>query len=156
MIKTEHTLFDRANEEWDAGRLQVAFDLFMEAAKSGDVWAFNSLGYFYDQGISVERNPKRAMEWYRKSAKSGDACGCLNLATQYRDAGNIRCAKKWYIRAIEGGDADAALQLGKLYLSGKSLKLAAKYLQIAKSSTFIDDDGKQEAEMLFLSLPREK
>ena len=45
------SLFDQANEAWDAKKNKRAFNLFLAAAKNGEEEAFNTVGYFYDLGI---------------------------------------------------------------------------------------------------------
>ena len=54
------SLFDKANEAWDAGEDKLAFKLFLAAANNGEEDAFNSVGYFFDHGIGTQKNPINA------------------------------------------------------------------------------------------------
>ena len=73
------SLFDEANQAWDAGDKKRAFNLFLAAAKRGEEDAYNSVGYFYDRGIGTKKNPDGAYAWYRRAAMRGNLAGCLNL-----------------------------------------------------------------------------
>lgn len=148
--KMDCSLFDEANQEWDAGNKKRAFNLFLAAAKSGEEDAYNSVGYFYDQGIGIKKNPEGAYMWYRRAAMRGNLAGCLNLGVWYRDAGNLRRSKFWFSKAYAQGDGSAAYELGKIYLkqrSRASLKLAQQYLTIAATSKFITDEEKNDAKV---------
>lgn len=55
--------FTRGSAQWERGKLQSAFRLFLAAAKAGDEGAQINLGYFYDVGIGVKRNRGAALYW---------------------------------------------------------------------------------------------
>jgi TPR repeat protein len=154
---TDNDLFVRAIEERDAGNTQKAFELFSKAAADGHAAAQNSLGYLYDHGIGVAKDPTKALFWYRKAALNGDVLGCHNLAITYRDVGKVRQAKLWFEKAVAKDDGDAALELAKLFLRGtkRNLKQARKYLNIAVKSNYILSDSKEEARKLLDELGSE-
>lgn len=144
-------LFLRANAAWDEGQSKIAFALFGQAAKKGDVSAYNSIGYFYDHGIGVRKDPIAALRWYKRAASKGDVCAFSNLGVSYKDKKNFRWAKYWFEKALAGGDEDAALELGKLFLGkmdSHSASCAISYLQIAARSVYIDRQGRTEAKKL--------
>ncbi|MFC5474682.1 tetratricopeptide repeat protein [Paraherbaspirillum soli] len=154
---TEHNLFERANQEWDAGNVEKAFELFNLAASEGDTYALNSIGYFFDHGIGMSKDREKALSWYRKAAKSGDSCAYSNIGLVHRDSGNIRRAKFWLSKAVDEGDGDAALELAKLHLQGpskRSRELAMKYLQVASKSDSITQASREEAELLLKDVAR--
>ena len=64
--KTED-LFTRANKEAEAGKLRVAFHLYLAAAKAGDTSCQINLGNLYDEGSGVRRNRSAAMYWYKRA-----------------------------------------------------------------------------------------
>jgi TPR repeat protein len=136
-------LFDRANDEWEAGNVRKAFELFSQAATAGDPFAQTSLGYFYDEGIGVKKNAEKAIWWYRKAARKGSVAAINNLAITYRDSGNLRRARSWFKKAFSKGDGDAALELAKLSLAGRrqDAKSAKKYLEAAVGSKYILSDS---------------
>jgi TPR repeat protein len=149
-------LFDRANDEWEAGNVRKAFELFSQAATAGDPFAQTSLGYFYDEGIGVKKNAEKAIWWYRKAARKGSVAAINNLAITYRDSGNLRRARSWFKKAFSKGDGDAALELAKLSLAGRrqDAKSAKKYLEAAVGSKYILSDSKKEAAKLLNELNR--
>src|SRR6266487_5019790 len=62
--KENNKLFVKANTAWDKGDLRRAFELFSCAAKSGDSSCQLDLGYFFDRGLHVKKDKKKAMHWY--------------------------------------------------------------------------------------------
>ena len=110
----KNRLFTQANAAWDKGDLRQAFALFMQAAKLGDVSCQLDLGYFFDQGLSVKKDKKKALEWYRRAYRQGDAGAANNIATVYRDLGDTRKMLWWFRRAAAMGDLDVLLDLDTL------------------------------------------
>jgi len=152
-------MFDEADRLWDAGKLEEAFNLFLVAAKQGDTSAQISLGYFFDTGIHLKKDTKKALYWYKKAARNKSAAACSNIGTVYRDVGNVERARFWFLKAIESNDGDAALELGKLYLESqnkKGLLQASKYLRLALRSKNITQDSVEEAKLLLEGLQKTK
>lgn len=149
--ESNHELFDLANIEWESGNTEAAFNLFKSAAEQGDIYAFNSIGYFFESGLGTTKDIDSALFWYKKSARNGDVVAQANIGLLYRDKGNYRQAKRWLREAINSGDADAAIELAKLYLSRKnsiSLSTAKSLLHLAITSKSISDEGRSEAKSL--------
>lgn len=93
-----------------------AFELFMKLAEAGDPVAQSNVGYYYDNGFGVSRNPQEAARWYRLAAENGDMHAQYNLAVMYetgtgveRDYGE---AYRWFEMAAKQGDRHAAVYLG--------------------------------------------
>jgi TPR repeat protein len=51
----------------------------MKAAKQGDPLSQHNLGYCYENGEGVEKDIKKAIEWYQKAAKQGHEDSILRL-----------------------------------------------------------------------------
>ncbi len=109
-------LFTAANDQWEKGKLNSAFRLFLSAAKSGDTGAQVNLGFFYDTGIGVKSNRASAMYWYRRAYRRGSAAGAGNIGTIFRDEGDWTRALNWFRRAVKMGDSDCNLDIAKLLL----------------------------------------
>ena len=92
--------------------------LLRRAAQMGDRSAAGSLGYAYDVGRGIGRNTALALKWYRRAAHMGDSGAAANIATVFRDKGNLRVAHGWLLRALKMGDGDAAVTAGYGYLYG--------------------------------------
>lgn len=141
-------IFDRADEEWDAGNTKKALKLFAMAAEQGDLSALVRLGFAYDLGIGVSKNKKKALQFYKQAARHGDEFAMSNIGTIYRDWSNFRRARFWFLKAFEKGNGDAALELAKLYLCRKSqgdIARALKYLHLAVRSKSITYGSIEEA-----------
>ena len=52
----------------------------MEQAAQGDTEGQVKLGYSYDSGKGVAKNPDEAMKWYRKATLQSDDLGQDNMA----------------------------------------------------------------------------
>lgn len=61
-----------AEEETD---FEAALPWFEQAAAAGNTSAMIALGRFHEEGLGVDENPHKAMEWYEKAAESGDSEG---------------------------------------------------------------------------------
>jgi TPR repeat protein len=57
--------------EQDAGRYARAKDMLEQAASKGYMGAVIQLGYLYDHGLGVQRDPKRAREYFDLAAEQG-------------------------------------------------------------------------------------
>lgn len=117
-LQKKNALFNQANEAWDSGDLRQAFALFAQAAELGDVSSQLDLGYFFDQGLSVKKDKKKALVWYHRAYRQGDAGAANNIATIYRDSGETTKMLWWFRRAAAMGDLDVLLELGKRYERG--------------------------------------
>jgi hypothetical protein len=95
-----------------------AVRLLRRAVESGDENAEGSLGYAYDVGQGVRRDKALALEWYRRAVRHGDCGAASNIATVYRDRGDLRLAHRWALRAMVLGGGDDAVTAGYNYLYG--------------------------------------
>ena len=148
-------LYIKADKEWDKGNLKVAFDLFLEGAKAGEEGSQNCLGIFYECGLGIRKNSKKALSWYKKSIKNDSSPAIENIAHYYFKQGNPTRAKFWYKKAIKAGNGNASLEMAKIYLSSKqnkhNTKCAIKYLKkalICEPYETITLDSYEEAEKL--------
>ncbi|MGH9498022.1 MAG: tetratricopeptide repeat protein [Terriglobales bacterium] len=146
---TASSIFVRADKLWNQGKLELAFSLFMEAAKAGDVGAEQNVGYFYDLGLGVRRNRKKALHWYTRAYRKGDASSAKNIGTVWRDLGNPRRALSWFRRAVKMGDDDANLEIAKYHLHrNRTPTKAIPFLENVRQSTKVSESSMEEAERL--------
>ena len=100
------------SQYWEAGEYGRIFSGLLPLAEQGYPLAECQVGYFYAQGLGVERDLDRALLWTRRAAEHGDRevqynRGCLFAAGTARP----RCrepAALWYQRAARQGHAEAA------------------------------------------------
>lgn len=152
---TASSIFVRADKLWNQGKLELAFSLFMEAAKAGDVGAEQNVGYFYDLGLGVRRNRKKALHWYTRAYRNGDASSAKNIGTVWRDLGNPRRALSWFRRAVKMGDDDANLEIAKYYLQhSRNTTKAIQFLENVRRSSEVSESSLEEAEQLLREVRR--
>jgi TPR repeat protein len=87
------------------------------------------LGFLYANGRGVSRDDMRALEWYRKAAKKGDATAMRNIGLMYRKGEGVpkdqREAVRWFFRAAEKGEVGAYYNLWRMK-RGKALQKMRK------------------------------
>jgi TPR repeat protein len=142
--------FARAHKAWDRGDLKLALSLFQECALLGDSGAQLDLGYFYDTGVGIPVDKKKAYCWYHKAYSSGHFSGASNIAILCKEQGSAKKALWWFRKAATMGDGDAFLELGKCYQKGfgttKNLRKALVMFQLAVASDNITEYGKEQAQ----------
>ena len=101
---------------YNAKNYTEAVRLYRIAAEQGYADAQCNLGYCYETGLGVEKDPKEAVKWYRKAAEQGFARAQYNLGLCYEYGTGVEKnpteAVKWYRKAAEQGyeRAKSALQ----------------------------------------------
>ncbi len=90
------------------------FDGHLALAEQGYPLAECQVGYFYYNGMGVEKNLEKAVYWTRKAAEHGDRDGQYNLAWFYENGVGVEPDMKqsifWYCKAALQGHK---LALGK-------------------------------------------
>jgi uncharacterized protein len=96
------------------------------AANKGDAEAQYYLALAYDTGDGVEKDQKKAIEWYQKSAAQDYVDSMFNLAVSYNDGEGVEQNKElallWYTKAAEKGDSDAQNNLAFMYEQGDGVE----------------------------------
>lgn len=96
--------FDICNEliekYWESKQYDKCFEGHLVLAEQGYPLAECQIGYFYYEGLGVEKDLEKALYWTRRAAEHGDRDGQCNLAWFYEDAigveRDIEQAKHWY------------------------------------------------------------
>ena len=91
-----------------------------KAADQGHAAAQCQMGLFYMNGLDVDRDEDKAVEWLRKAAAQNYAQAQYNLGIYYAkfaDKESVRLAIKWLNEAAKQDYADAQYNLAKLYLN---------------------------------------
>ncbi len=83
------------------------------------------VGFMYDTGNGIAKDPGEAAKWYRMAADQGHSMALNNLAALYLDGRgvgqDIDRAVALYQKAARGGDAVAQTNLGQLYMNGRGV-----------------------------------
>ncbi len=97
-----------------------------ELAEKGDPAAQTKLGVSYSTGTNVDKNKKKAAEWYAKAAAQGYAYGQWNLAFLYVRGEGVATdyskARELFQSAADQKFAPAEYDLGMMHLYGMGTK----------------------------------
>jgi TPR repeat protein len=149
MAKSDaNELFRRADKLWDEGNERLALRFFLDAAEAGDIGAQQNAGYFYDVGIGVRPNRRKALYWYGRAYRNGYATAATNIGTIWRDSNQPRRALAWFMRAVRMGDDDANLEIAKYHLRGRNPKKAIPFLERVRRSKKVSECSLEEASRL--------
>ncbi len=100
-------------------------------AEGGDSLAVFLLASAFQEGLGLEKDHAKAVEWYQKAAAAGDAIAMGNLGGMYKNgvwvAKSYKKALEWYRKAAEAGNSNAMNALGGMYEEG--LGVAVDYDQ---------------------------
>jgi AAA ATPase len=85
---------------WESKQYDKCFEGHLVLAEQGYPLAECQIGYFYYEGLGVEKDLEKALYWTRRAAEHGDRDGQYNLAWFYEEAigveRDIEQAKHWY------------------------------------------------------------
>jgi TPR repeat protein len=98
-----------------------SFRLNAEAARAGMHDAVLAMGWYYLNGIGVERDLEQARFWYRKSARQGDPSAMYSLGIIEAQERRFELAVDWFRRAIAAGHDRSRFKLGTLYWHGRGV-----------------------------------
>lgn len=101
--------YDRCNEliekYWNTQQFEKCFEGHMELAEKGYPLAECQVGYFFYDGIGVEKDADKAFYWTQRAAEHGDRDGQFNLACFYEEGIgtgiDMEAAKVWYGKAAK-------------------------------------------------------
>jgi uncharacterized protein len=146
-------LFRAANAAWDRGDLRRAFEVFSRAAEAGDRFSQLDLGYFFDTGLYVRKDKEKALHWYHRAYRQGEASAANNIATVQRERGQHGKMVWWFRRAAALGEDDAFFELGRCYEMGlgvrKNFDTAKRlYRRVLTSRDVIEDTREQAGKRL--------
>lgn len=91
------------NKYWFSEQFDKCFEGHLAIAKQGYPLAECQVGYFYQEGIGVEKNLEQAFYWTRRAAEHGDRDAQYNLADSYANGTmsekSMELAREWYQKA---------------------------------------------------------
>jgi len=103
-----------ARQLMNASQFQEAMQALLPMAQAGNADAEELIGVMYAMGLGVERDDRRAFEWYLRSAMKGHP-GAQSGVGWYYEVGrglasvDLVRAYLWYVLSAIGGDPDAAI-----------------------------------------------
>ncbi|MDD9909050.1 MAG: tetratricopeptide repeat protein [Ahrensia sp.] len=105
---------EEARDLMEAGKFVEAREALLPAARSGNADAEELIGVMYAMGLGVERDDRRAFEWYLRSSLKGHPGAQSGIGWYYETgrglpAPDLVRAYTWYVLSAIGGDPDAAI-----------------------------------------------
>lgn len=104
------------------GQYEACFQGHLALAEQGYPLAECQVGYFYCEGLGVERDLQKALLWTQRAAEHGDRDAQYNLADCFYWPGcvvgmDVAEAGAWYRRAAEQGHPEARTKCRALGIS---------------------------------------
>jgi len=128
---------EQARDLMEDNRFVEAMAALRPAARSGNAEAEELIGVMYAMGLGVERDDRRAFEWYLRASLKGHPGAQSGIAWYYEigrglPAPDLVRAYTWYVLSAIGGDPDAAI-------SQEEVVKKMSDEQIAEAHELIDD-----------------
>lgn len=106
--------------------IKEALKWYRIAAKAKNPQALFRMGVFYLDGMGpIEKDPKKAAEYFYESAKLGYVQAQYNLACLFSEGRGLMkddaAALFWYLQAAKQGDPASARTIGIFYLDGRGV-----------------------------------
>ncbi len=132
-------LFIRGRMAFMFGHHDVARNLWLPLANDGYAKAQANVAWMYQTGKGIEKDFKKAVEWYLKAAKQNHVIAKNNLGVMHENGWgtkkNLKRAAYWYREAASTGYSYSQYNYGKMLLNGtgvdKNTKEAAYWLGLA-------------------------
>lgn len=103
---------------------EEAFEYFLRAAQADDELGWKWLTHCHYRGYGSRQNQKKALQFYRETAKAGKRDGRYMLGMLYgydATSPDYRKAARWFKEAAKQGHSDAQLKLGFYYHHGRGV-----------------------------------
>jgi len=115
VVSTQPVLADveKGRQLMEQSRFEAAMQAFLPAAQAGNADAEELIGVMYAMGLGVERDDRRAFEWYLRASMKAHP-GAQSGIGWYYEVGrgvskDLVRAYMWYVLSAIGGDPDAAI-----------------------------------------------
>lgn len=125
---------EKARDLMEASQFKAAYAALWPAARSGNAEAEELIGVMYAMGLGVEKDDRRAFEWYLRSSMKGHP-GAQSGVGWYYEVGrgvpvDLVRAYMWYALSAIGGDPDAAISLEEVIKKMTHEEIAAAQVLI--------------------------
>lgn len=149
--------FIEGNNAEESGSYKKAYHIFKELANGGDTRAMHKLALIYQSGQFVPKQLKKAIYWDLEAIKQGHTKVLINLATSYKQWGDIGRYKYYLEKAMTLGDDSAAFELAKLYSISSKERLQVKALLLLVVTRKNATDAQiKEAQEILITLENEE
>lgn len=104
---------EKGRQLMEQSRFQEAMAEFLPLAQAGNADAEELIGVMYAMGLGVERDDRRAFEWYLRASMKAHPGAQSGIAWYYEVGRGVEVdlvrAYMWYVLSAIGGDPDAAI-----------------------------------------------
>lgn len=111
---------DAAYTAFEQGQYLTAFKLAQKAAARGEPQANTLIGHIYKDGLGVQKDDRKAVEYFKRAADMGDIQGTFALGLSYAKGQGVKkdfkVAGELFKKAALTGNAEANYNLGLLFL----------------------------------------
>ncbi|MBS0232941.1 MAG: SEL1-like repeat protein [Proteobacteria bacterium] len=118
---------DAAYTAFDQGQYLTALKLAQEAAARGEPQANTLIGRIYTDGLGVQKDDRKAFEFFQRASDMGDVQGTFALGMSYAQGRGVKkdykMAGELFEKAALTGNAEANYNLGLLFLNGNGKPL---------------------------------
>jgi TPR repeat protein len=105
-----------------AGKFTEALDRYGRAAAVSYAPAYGAIGNMYSVGRGVEKDERRAFEWFRNGAEADDPASQFTLGQIYENGRGVPQdyseALRWFHKAADQGLAEGQDSVGYFYSAG--------------------------------------
>ncbi len=119
---------DAAYTAFDQGQYLTALKLAEEAAARGEPQANTLIGRIYSDGLGVQKDNRKADEYFKRASDMGDVQGTFALGMSYAQGRGVKkdfkTAGELFEKAALTGNAEANYNLGLLFLNGNGKPLS--------------------------------
>lgn len=95
---------------------------FEKAALKNEPHALFNLGICYERGLGVEKDMKKALDYYRQAADLGLEKAQLNCALTFQEMQGMAEAARYFEMAAKQGNAVCQREIGRMYLVGEGVE----------------------------------
>lgn len=91
---------------------------YKKAIAQNHTLALRRMAWLYDNGVGVQKNSKKALQYTKRAAELNDQQAQYEYALAFEKANDYKNAVKWHKKAAKPGHLDAEFQLGYIYQEG--------------------------------------
>lgn len=116
---TDTNRFEEGMKAFENNDFEQALAIFTEESDKGCPLSSNGLGVAYENGLGIEKDLKKAKEFYELATSRDDNTGAFNLGLLYLNGivveKDIKNAIKYFRKSSDGGYTRATYNLGVIY-----------------------------------------
>lgn len=124
--EAQEEIFKQAIDAFDRKDYATMLALLTPLAQQGNPNAQVTVGMVHHDGLGVEVDAQKAVEWYKKAVAQNNPVAQVKLAKCYDEgdgvAQDFAAAAELYKKALENGRIEGALGLARLLEAGKGIE----------------------------------